>query len=225
MISRTGKGNLPFVILLVILGCAVACGGGAGNDDKASGSGTTKIQEIGSNPSDAQIPAQALESTRGDPVPTQEPSSTPLATALSQKPPSTPPNTPSAVPVVTLGGASFRMELAVTPDQRAQGLSGRANLAIGTGMLFVYKNEVSPPFWMKEMRFPLDIVWIDARCRVADITHDVPPPAPDQALGDLPTYAPSVPVQYVLEINAGEAMAAGLRRGDPVEFQGISACP
>ena len=117
------------------------------------------------------------------------------------------------------------MELAVTPDQRAQGLSGRANLATGTGMLFVYENEVSPPFWMKEMRFPLDMVWIDAQCTVADITHDVPPPAPGQALDDLLTYAPSVPVQYVLEINAGEAISAGLRRGDPVEFQGISACP
>ena len=140
----------------------------------------------------------------------------------------TPSATPSAVPIVpivTLGDASFTMELAVTPDQRAQGLSGRASLAPGTGMLFVYKNEVSPPFWMKEMRFPLDMVWIDARCTVADITHDVPPPAPGQALGGLPTYAPSVPVQYVLEINAGEAKGAGLRRGDPVEFQGISACP
>ena len=214
MISATGKGNLTLVILLVTLGCAVACGGGVGNANKPSGSGATKIREIGSSP-----PAVSA---------TQKPASTPLATAPPQNPPSTPPATPSAVPIVpiiTLGDASFTMELAVTPDQRAQGLSGRASLAPGTGMLFVYKNEVSPRFWMKEMRFPLDMVWIDARCTVADVTHDVPPPAPDQALGGLPTYSPSVPVQYVLEINAGEAKSAGLRRGDPVEFQGISACP
>ena len=50
------------------------------------------------------------------------------------------------------------------PEERSQGLSGRPNLAAGTGMLFVFEQAGSYAFWMKDMRFPLDMVWIDAQC-------------------------------------------------------------
>jgi uncharacterized membrane protein (UPF0127 family) len=53
-----------------------------------------------------------------------------------------------------------------------------------------------------------------------DITKEVPPPDPGQATSDLPTYRPSEPAQYVLEINAGEAESAGIHIGDMVEFGG-----
>jgi uncharacterized membrane protein (UPF0127 family) len=126
-------------------------------------------------------------------------------------------------PTVTIGDASFVVELAVTPQERAQGLSGRPGLAPGTGMLFIFGTEDLYSFWMKDMRFPLDLVWISAECAVVDITEDAPPPAPGQTTADLPTYRPSEPAQYVLEINAGEAESAGIRPGDPVEFAGSLA--
>lgn len=131
----------------------------------------------------------------------------------------TAPATPAA-PIITVGEAVFPVELADTPEKRARGLSGRPGLEAGSGMLFVFDSESRVAFWMPEMHFPLDFLWIASDCRVADITQDVPPPVPEMALSDLPRYRPSVPVQYVLEINAGEVAAAGITRGDPVVFTG-----
>ena len=136
----------------------------------------------------------------------------------------TPSPGPDATPtptMVTIGDASFAVELAVTPQQQAQGLSGRPGLAPSTGMLFIFESEGQHSFWMKDMRFPLDIVWISAERSVVDITEDVSPPDPGQATSDLPTYRPAEPAQYVLEINAGEAESADIRIGDLVEFEGF----
>jgi uncharacterized membrane protein (UPF0127 family) len=70
---------------------------------------------------------------------------------------------------------------------------------------------------MREMRFPLDIVWIDSQLTVVSVTHDAPAPGtPDD---DLPRYGSGVPVRYVLEINAGLARAFGIDVGDVVTFE------
>ena len=87
-------------------------------------------------------------------------------------------------------------------------------------MLFIFQEERKHTFWMKDMRFPLDMVWINASCAVADITADIPQPLPDSDDSVLPTYSPSSPATYNLEINAGVAAASGLTTGDPVTFGG-----
>ena len=139
----------------------------------------------------------------------------------SNPPPTTELPAPSGPrPMVKVGEASFEVEVAETPESRAQGLSGREPLADGRGMLFVFKNEGVRTFWMKEMNFPLDMVWIDAACTVVDISRDVPQPDPNQALADLPTYGPAIPVLYVLEIDAGVSDSMELGAGDSVSFTG-----
>ena len=90
----------------------------------------------------------------------------------------------------------------------------------GTGMFFIFESEDRFIFGMPEMQFPLDFVWISADCVVADVTTDVPPPEPGQSLSQLPKYSPQVPVQFVLEINAGAIEAAGITTGDIVAFEG-----
>ena len=100
--------------------------------------------------------------------------------------------------------------MALTPEERAQGLSDRPDLAPDTGMLFIYRQQNRYSFWMRNMHFPLDILWISANCIVADASLNVPPPEPGQTTDQLPRYSPAVPVQYVLEINAGEAAARGI---------------
>ena len=85
-------------------------------------------------------------------------------------------------------------------------------------MLFVFENAERLRFWMREMEFSLDIVWISAGCKVVDISVNVPAPEPETPLKDLPRYSPESPAKYVLEINGGEAEALGLGVGDPVEF-------
>jgi uncharacterized membrane protein (UPF0127 family) len=126
----------------------------------------------------------------------------------------------TAEPAITVGNATFTVDLADTPEKRTRGLSGRPPLDANSGMLFVFESESRSVFWMREMQFPLDFVWIGSDCSVADITKDVPAPSPDTILADLPRYQPAVPVQYVLEINAGDIKAVGIGKGDPVAFVG-----
>ena len=112
------------------------------------------------------------------------------------------------------------VEVADTQAAQQQGLSGRESLAEGTGMLFVFDQERFLSFWMKDMNFPLDMVWIDASCEVVDISRDVPIPEPGQTLAGLPTYGPETPAMYVLEINAGASAAGGFGPGDMAAFTG-----
>ena len=130
------------------------------------------------------------------------------------------PSVPSNIPILRVDGAEFPVELAVTLEQRSQGLSGRDSLPSGTGMLFIYEADAAHTFWMKDMRFPLDFVWISGECLVVDVTAGAPPPEPGQSSADLPRYSPSGPVRYILEINAGEAETANIEAGDMVEFAG-----
>lgn len=123
-------------------------------------------------------------------------------------------------PVVIVGDVSFAIELAQTSEQLARGLSGRGSLAQGTGMLFVHDTEERYTFWMKDMRFPLDMLWIAADCTLADISAQVPPPEPDQSDRSLPLFSPDTQVLHVLEINAGVASSSGISIGDAVRFAG-----
>ena len=165
-------------------------------------------------------------------LPTEQPTSAP-PTATVPNTPNAPPATPVTkaapttqptpvinAPVVTVEDTSFVVELAVTPAERNQGLSGHPPLADNEGMLFVFENEAKWIFWMKEMLFPLDMVWIDARCNVVDITENAPKPDPEQALEDLPRFFPKTLAQYVLEVNAGTAQRTGITIGDRVVFGG-----
>ena len=114
------------------------------------------------------------------------------------------------------------VEVAATQEQRSQGLSGRDSLSSGTGMLFIFETDGNYTFWMKDMRFPLDLVWISAECLVAEVVANAPPPEPGQTPNELARYTPSVQARYVLEINAGEAKTAEIDPGDAVEFAGSS---
>lgn len=90
-------------------------------------------------------------------------------------------------------------------------------------MLFIFESENRLRFWMREMEFALDMVWIGAKCKVVDISENVPHPEPGTSLDNLPRYSPESPAMYVLEINAGEAERLGLGAGDPVKFVGALA--
>lgn len=116
---------------------------------------------------------------------------------------------------ITVGGIAVSVEIADEPGERAQGLSGRAGLAPGTGMLFVFPQPGPRSFWMKDMRFCLDLVWIESDL-VQGATMNV---CPTKVLSDadLPTYSSPGPVSYVLEVPAGWLSANGFGAGTPVE--------
>ena len=73
-------------------------------------------------------------------------------------------------------------------------------------------------FWMKDMQFPLDIIWIGNTGKIVDITKDAKPPAPDTPMWLLPLYSSRLPAKYALEINAGEADSFQLSIGDNVTY-------
>ena len=145
------------------------------------------------------------------------PTATPQATLTQPAPTPTP---LYITPTVVIGPVAFPVEVAVTPEQRQQGLSGRPSLASGAGMLFVFESPMPLNFWMKRMQFSLDMVWVGADCTIWEITRDVPPPPPDTKDSDLARISPQGDMQYVLEINAGEAAELGLEPGQSVVFAG-----
>ena len=105
---------------------------------------------------------------------------------------------------VKVGSKTFAVELGLTSDQQALGLGKRDALAPSAGMLFVFKPAQIATFWMKDMRFPLDMVWIN-NGRVIGISRNVPVPPAGTTTAKLPTYSPNALVDYVLEVNAGQA--------------------
>jgi uncharacterized membrane protein (UPF0127 family) len=113
--------------------------------------------------------------------------------------------------------ATLDVEVASTPAQSERGLGYRDSLPDDAGMLFDLHETKIPQFWMKGMRFPLDMVWIGDDKRVAAITKGVPA-QPGAADADLARISPPVPIRYVLEINAGAADRHDLRTGAQLAF-------
>lgn len=114
------------------------------------------------------------------------------------------PPAPASAPTLTIGDTTLLVEISDDAQKRAQGLSGRTSLQSNTGMLFLFEEAFLASFWMKDMNFALDFLWIRDGV-VVDITENVPAPTGD----DLPTYSPNQPVDMVLEVNAGWVAAHG----------------
>jgi len=117
--------------------------------------------------------------------------------------------------VIVIKDTSFTAELARTPLEQTRGLSGRAALAENRGMLFVLATSTRPAFWMKEMNFPIDIVWLEnatGGAMVSEIAARVATSTYPQ------TFSPTVPINYVLELPAGAAARGGLKVGDFIHF-------
>lgn len=113
--------------------------------------------------------------------------------------------------------ASMRVEVASTPTQSERGLGYRDSLPEDAGMLFDLHSPRVPVFWMKGMRFPLDMVWIGEDKRVAGVTAGVQP-QPGASDGQLRRVSPAVAVRYVLEINAGAAARQRIEMGTQLMF-------
>lgn len=101
-----------------------------------------------------------------------------------------------------LAGEDFVLDLAKTPEQYRQGLSNRTSLEQNQGMLFIYSEKQNLSFWMKEMNFDIDLVWLNDGKIMAYI-ENMPKPAENTALKDLLLYTSPMPVNQVLELPAG----------------------
>jgi uncharacterized membrane protein (UPF0127 family) len=110
---------------------------------------------------------------------------------------------------------AVNVEIADEPETRAQGLMYRDHLAADAGMLFFFEEPGEYPFWMKNTRIPLDMIWIDSERRIVHIKENVPP----CRIADCPSYPPNAIASYVLELGGGEAKKHGLKAGDVLQFE------
>ena len=116
---------------------------------------------------------------------------------------------------VTINDIDLEVELALSADEQAEGLSIKDNLKSNEGMLFPYETPRTLSFWMKDMKFPIDILWLDDNKKVVHIEENLQPCSPF-----LPcqSYSPDVQAQYVLETVAGFSSSNGIVEGTAVEF-------
>jgi uncharacterized membrane protein (UPF0127 family) len=112
-----------------------------------------------------------------------------------------------------IGNKSLEVEIADEPGEIEQGLSGRNSLGENTGMYFILPRRQISSFWMNEMNFPLDIIWID-QGRVVGIEKNAPTPQGDT----IPSFTSSQEVTHVLEVNAGWSDKVNLQVGDSVSL-------
>jgi uncharacterized membrane protein (UPF0127 family) len=118
---------------------------------------------------------------------------------------------------ITVGYQELTVEIADTPLLRTRGLSYREALAPGTGMLFVFSEPLPLSFWMYEMRFCLDIIWIE-NGQIVGAAESVCPVA-DRHSTDTPAYSSPSAVSYVLEVPAGWMDEHGFDVGTPVKIE------
>lgn len=112
-----------------------------------------------------------------------------------------------------INGAELTAEVAGSPKALSKGLGGRKILPEDRAMLFVFSNLDRHSFWMKDMKFAIDIIWI-ADGKIVDIAPNVQP----TMIEPLPTYLPRLPAKLVLETVAGFSSKNNLKIGDTVEL-------
>lgn len=119
---------------------------------------------------------------------------------------------PENIKYVKIAGQNIKVDLALTSAEQEQGLSGRPSLDNNTGMLFIFENPGDYPFWMKDMNFPIDIIWVGEDLRVVYIKKDAKPELYPEI------YNPEKDAKYVLEVDSAFSEKNNLKEGDRVEF-------
>jgi len=115
---------------------------------------------------------------------------------------------------VSINGTVFSVFVANTPELRQKGLSGFNGLAKHEAMFFVFDKAEKQGFWMRDMLFPLDIVWIDAAMKVVHIEKNISPNTYPHV------FESNTPAQFVIEFASGTTDRLGTKKGDVVLVSG-----
>lgn len=119
------------------------------------------------------------------------------------------------VPTLAIKDTKIKVDLADSPEEIVQGLSGREIMSEDSGMLFVFSKAQKQTFWMKDMLFPLDFIWIFNN-KIVQIDKNIPPPT----ITKFPKIIrSSIPIDRVLEVNSGFVEKHGINVGDEVDFR------
>jgi uncharacterized membrane protein (UPF0127 family) len=128
------------------------------------------------------------------------------------------PTPPAGARVQLPSGAIYRVELARTAEEMAQGLMFRESLAERSGMLFLFPyDDDAHKFWMKNTLIPLDIIWLDANGKVLFVSANTPPCRADPC----PNYGPDFAIATVLEIAGGMAEKEKVTVGSTIRLMDV----
>jgi uncharacterized membrane protein (UPF0127 family) len=122
---------------------------------------------------------------------------------------------PDVIPLTLPSGKVLQVELMVKDEDRAMGLMFRPSLPTDRGLLFVFDGPDFHGIWMKNCRFPIDIVWLDESGRVVHVAEAVPPCEKDPCA----VYQPMRKASYVVELNAGQARREKATVGAELKFE------
>ncbi len=111
-----------------------------------------------------------------------------------------------------VGSHAYHLQVAQTEAAQEKGLGDRDSLQKIKACYLSLADQATRCFWMKDMRFPLDIIWLDSTKTVVHIQPDVVPSTYPE------TFCPSELAQYVIELNAGQAKRAGITAGQTLSF-------
>lgn len=111
----------------------------------------------------------------------------------------------------------IQAQLSNTPADRKKGLSKYESFPLNRGMIFVFEEKGPYAIWMKDMKFAIDIIWIDENKKIVDIVTNAPP-EPGKKDEELTVYKPRGEAKYILEINAGLVDLHEIQIGDEVKF-------
>lgn len=114
---------------------------------------------------------------------------------------------------LTIKNKSYRLEIAKTILQQANGLSNRKSLCPDCGMIFPFPSETIHPFWMKDTLIPLDIIWLNQQGKVVYIVQG--------KTNDLSILQNTLPAKYVIELNAGDTQKLNLAIGDIINIPNL----
>ena len=122
---------------------------------------------------------------------------------------------------IKVGNTKIFVEIARSQEERQKGLSGKDNLDENTGMLFIFDaTNAKRSFWMKGMKFPLDFIWIKDG-KVVQIDKNTPAPVEGTEDSKLIIYTSQMPIDYVLEVNAGFSDKNNIKTGDNVDLSKV----
>ena len=121
---------------------------------------------------------------------------------------------PALIPLTLPSGRVFHTEVMISDEDRAMGLMFRASLPADRALLFVFGELDFHGIWMKNCRFPIDIVWLDEKKKVVHVAPRVPHCVKEPC----PVYQPMRRSAYVVEMNAGAAQREKIVVGSSLDF-------
>ena len=114
-------------------------------------------------------------------------------------------------------GKTVLAETMLRDVDQMRGMMFRDALAKDRGMLFVHTADENHPYWMYQVRIPLDMIWMDHSRRIVEISANAPP-CPSKPAHDCPSFGGHEKSRYVLELAGGGAAQYGLKVGDQLKF-------